>query len=46
MTNREEHYGYGERDSCEHGETHTQDESVIRVDSAVGVEELRLHFTW
>lgn len=45
-THREEHNGHGERDCGEHGHTHTQDQGVVGVDPAVGMQQLRLHFVW
>ena len=43
-TYREQHDGDGQCDGSEDGHTHTQDQSVVGVDAAVGVKELRLHF--
>lgn len=44
-TYREEDDGNSEGDSSEHGHTHAQNQRVVRVDPAVGVKQLRLHFT-
>lgn len=46
QTHREEHDGDGQRHGGEDGHSHAQDQGVIRVDPAVGVQQLRLHFVW
>lgn len=40
---RKQNDWHGERDRCEHGHTHAEDQHVKRVHLAVGVQELRLH---
>lgn len=42
---RKEHNWHSERDSSEHSHTHTQNQSVVRVNAAVCVEQLCFHFT-
>lgn len=43
QTYREQHNRDGQRYSCEDGQSHTQDQSVIRVNPAVSVQEFWLH---
>lgn len=45
-TYRKEHDGHSERDGGEHSHAHAQNQSVIRVNAAVGVKQLCLHFAW
>lgn len=45
-TYREQHDGDGQCYSCEDGHSHTQDQSVIRVNPAVSVQQLRLHIVY
>lgn len=46
VTYRKQHDGYSECDGGQYSHTDTQDECVIRVDAAVGVQQLRLHFIY
>ena len=46
QTYREQHNRDGQRHSSEDGYTHTQDQSVIWVDPAVSVQQLRLHIVY
>ena len=43
VTHWEEHNGDGESNGCEHRHSDAQDEGVVWVDPAVGVQELRLN---
>lgn len=46
QTHGEEHDGDSQRHGCEDGHSHAQDQRVIWVDTAVSVQQLRLHFVW
>lgn len=46
QTHREQHDRDGQCYSCEDGHSHTQDQSVIRVDPAVSVQQFRLHIAY
>lgn len=40
---RKEHDGDGQCDGCEDGDPHAQDQRVVRVDPAVGVQQFGFH---
>lgn len=43
LTYREQHNGDSQCDSSKDSHSHTQDQSVIRINSVVGVQQFRLH---
>lgn len=43
QTYGKEHDGDGQRDGCEDGDPHAQDQRVVRVDPAVGVQKFRFN---
>lgn len=43
---RKQHHGNSQRDGHQHGQTHAQNEDVVRAHAAVRVQQLRLHATF
>lgn len=46
QTYREQHNRDGQRHGCEDGNSNAQDQSVVRVNPAVRVQQFRLHIAW